>query len=69
VYLQNGTDDGLISVHAAETLQEAAREPKKIQWYEGDHVGTSEAAVRQVLNDVLNYLLEVDKQGANVVVS
>ena len=66
VYLQNGTDDGLISVSAAKALQEAAREPKKIQWYEGDHVGTSEAAVNQVLHDVLDYLLKLD---ADVVVS
>jgi len=66
VYLQNGTHDGLISDDAAKALQNAAREPKKIQWYEGDHVGTDEAAVNQVLQDVLEYLLKVD---ANVVVS
>jgi len=66
VYLQNGTNDGLISSPAAKALQEAAREPKKIQWYQGDHVGTDEAAVKQVLQDVLEYLLKVD---ADVVVS
>jgi len=66
VYLQNGTNDGLISDDAAKALQNAAREPKKIQWYEGDHVGTDEAAVNQVLQDVLDYLLKAD---ADVVVS
>lgn len=66
VYLQNGANDGLISAPAAKALQEAAKEPKKIQWYEGDHVGTDEAAVKQVLQDVLEYLLKVD---ADVVVS
>ena len=66
VYLQNGTNDGLISAPAAKALHDAAREPKKIQWYQGDHVGTDEAAVKQVLQDVLNYLLKVD---ADVVVS
>jgi len=66
VYLQNGTNDGLISAPAAKALHDAAREPKKIQWYQGDHVGTDEAAVKQVLQDVLDYLLKVD---ADVVVS
>jgi len=61
VYLQNGRNDGLISTPAAKALQEAAGEPKKIQWYDGDHVGTDEEAVKHVLQDVLDYLLKVDK--------
>jgi dienelactone hydrolase len=69
VYLQNGTNDGLISAPAAKTLQDAAREPKKVQWYEGDHIGTDEAAVKQVLQDVLEYLLKVDADVVDVVVS
>jgi dienelactone hydrolase len=69
VYLQNGTNDGLISTQAAKALQEAANEPKTIQWYEGDHVGTDEAAVIRILQDALDYLLKVDADVANVVVS
>ena len=60
VYLQNGTDDGLIATDAAKALQNAVKEPKKIQWYEGDHIGFDAETVRIVLNDIVEWLKEQD---------
>lgn len=61
VLFQNGRYDQLVAPEAAEALQEAAREPKKITWYNSDHIGFDEEIVRQVLNEDLNWLLEQDK--------
>lgn len=69
VYLQNGTDDSLISTAAAKALQDAAKEPKRVQWYEGDHIGFDEATVKRVLADALDYLRKLDEGGGDVVVS
>jgi len=60
VFLQNGTDDGLIAADAARALQEAVREPKKIKIYRGDHIGFDEDTVRTVLADILEWLKEQD---------
>ncbi|MCC6145564.1 MAG: acetylxylan esterase [Candidatus Hydrogenedentes bacterium] len=60
VLLQNGKDDGLISTAAAEALQNAVQEPKKITWYEGDHIGMDEATVRTVLDEGLQWIKEQD---------
>jgi dienelactone hydrolase/outer membrane lipoprotein-sorting protein len=64
VYFQNGTHDVLIPAAAAKALQDAAREPKKITWYDSDHVGVDPEQTKQVLEDGLNWLLEQDRRGA-----
>lgn len=60
VLLQNGTDDCLIPTQAARILQNAAREPKKIKWYQGDHIGFDKDTVVVVLNDIIEFLKEED---------
>jgi dienelactone hydrolase len=63
VFLQNGTDDGLIATPAAEALQNAAQEPKRIKWYQSDHPGldkNTRELVVQLLNDTLEFLKEQD---------
>ena len=60
VYFQNGTHDVLVPAAAGKALQEAAREPKKITWYESDHVGINLEDTKRVLEDGLRWLLEQD---------
>jgi dienelactone hydrolase len=60
VYFQNGTHDVLVPAAAGKALQDAAREPKKITWYESDHVGIDLEHTRRVLEDGLKWLLEQD---------
>ena len=60
VYFQNGTRDVLVAAAAGKALQDAAREPKKITWYESDHVGIDVEQTKQVLADGLKWLLEQD---------
>jgi len=62
VYFQNGTLDVLVSAAAGKALQDAAKEPKKITWYESDHVGIDIEQTKQVLLDGLKWLLEQDDQ-------
>ncbi len=56
VLCQNGRRDGLISQAAAKALHQALKPPKKIIWYDSDHVGMNEANTRKVLRDVLAWL-------------
>src|SRR5205085_509195 len=63
VYFQNGTHDVLISPSAGKALQEAAGEPKKITWYDSDHVGIDRNQTRRVLDDGLEWLVEQDRRG------
>jgi len=60
VYFQNGRNDVLVPAAAGKALQDAAREPKKITWYESDHVGIDMEQTKQVLRDGLEWLLEQD---------
>ncbi|MDW8309332.1 MAG: alpha/beta fold hydrolase [Verrucomicrobiales bacterium] len=64
VLFQNGRGDTVIAPSAARALQEAARAPKRILWYDGDHLdrtGESDGAtLRRVLADALQFLQEVD---------
>ncbi len=60
VYFQNGTHDVLVPAAAGKALQDAAREPKKITWYESDHVGINLEHTKRVLEDGLRWLLEQD---------
>ena len=62
VYFQNGTHDVLVSAAAGKALQDAAKEPKKITWYESDHVGIDIEQTKHVLEDGLKWLLEQDDQ-------
>jgi uncharacterized protein len=60
VYFQNGKDDVLVPAAAGAALQEAAKEPKKITWYDSDHVGINLEHTRRVLQDGLRWLIEQD---------
>ena len=60
VLIQNGTDDGLIATPAAKAFQEAAKEPKTIKIYEGDHIGFDKNTVITVLNDTIQFFKEQD---------
>jgi len=60
VYFQNGKYDVLVPAAAGRALQDAAQEPKKITWYNSDHVGIDLEQTRQVLADGLKWLLEQD---------
>lgn len=60
VYFQNGKYDVLVPSSAGMALQNAAREPKKITWYDSDHVGISLEDTKRVLVDGLKWLLEQD---------
>ena len=64
VLIQNGTEDTVIDPACARALQEAAREPKIIKWYQGDHLGkTSDLdmpLVTRVLDDALKFIQEQD---------
>jgi dienelactone hydrolase len=60
VYFQNGKYDVLVPAAAGKALQDAAREPKKITWYESDHVGINLEHTKRVLADGLMWLLEQD---------
>jgi hypothetical protein len=60
VYFQNGKYDVLVPAAAGLALQEAAKEPKKITWYESDHVGIDLEHTKRVLEDGLRWLLEQD---------
>ena len=51
VFIQNGEDDGMIADEAARILQAAAKDPKEIKWYKGDHIGLDEATLWKVLDD------------------
>jgi dienelactone hydrolase len=60
VYFQNGEHDVLVPAAAGKALQEAAKEPKKITWYDSDHVGIDLEQTKRVLEDGLKWLLEQD---------
>ena len=60
VYFQNGKNDVLVPAAAGKALQDAAREPKKITWYDSDHVGIDLEQTKRVLEDGLKWLLEKD---------
>jgi dienelactone hydrolase len=66
VLLQNGKADTVVAPEAARALQDAARAPKKILWYDGDHLGKTRdldmATTTQVLADALKFLGEVDAE-------
>lgn len=60
VYFQNGKFDVLVPAPAGQALQDAAKEPKKITWYDTDHVGINLEDTKRVLTDGLKWLLEQD---------
>ncbi len=60
LYFQNGRYDVLVPASAGKALQDAAREPKQITWYESDHVGINLEHTKRVLADGLKWLLEQD---------
>mgnify|MGYP001245841777 CR=1 FL=1 len=70
VLIQNGDADTVIPERCARALQEAAREPKTVKWYKGDHLGKTRdldiPLVTAVLADALAFIQEQD---AKVVVA
>ncbi len=60
VFFQNGSRDRLVSPEAGKLLIGAARDPKKVVWYESDHIGMDLENTKQVLKDALGWLLEQD---------
>ena len=60
VYFQNGLRDVMVPAAAGKALQDAAGEPKKITWYDSDHVGINLEQTKVVLTDALRWLLEQD---------
>lgn len=60
VYFQNGEHDVMVPAAAGKALQDAAGEPKKITWYDTDHVGINIDDTRRVLADALRWLLDQD---------
>lgn len=62
VFFQNGKYDVLVAAAAGKALQDAAKDPKKITWYDSDHVGINLDDTKRVLGDALKWLLEQDDQ-------
>lgn len=60
VYFQNGRHDVLVPASAGKALQDSAKEPKKITWYESGHVGIDLEQTKRVLEDGLKWFLEQD---------
>lgn len=65
VLIQNGTDDCLIAAASARAFQEAAREPKTVTIYEGDHIGMDKDTVIAVLNETLEFFKKYDAHAAS----
>lgn len=63
--IQNGKADTVIPPECARALQDAARAPKTIQWYEGDHLGKTRdldlPTVNAVLADAVAFLKAQDE--------
>lgn len=66
IFFQNGTNDCLISTAAAKALHDAAKDPKVVKYYEGDHIGMDRNTVMQVLNDILTFFQEQDAKVTGV---
>lgn len=66
VLIQNGKADTVIPLECARALQDAAREPKTIKWYEGDHLGKNRdldiPVVTAVLADAIEFLKQRDAE-------
>jgi dienelactone hydrolase len=64
VLLQNGKADTVILPVCAKALQDAARDPKKILWYDGDHLGKTDdldiPLATAVLKDARAFLQDQD---------
>jgi dienelactone hydrolase len=64
ILLQNGKADTVVAPAAARALQDAARQPKTILWYEGDHLGKTRdldiPLTTRVLADSLTFIQDVD---------
>jgi uncharacterized protein len=64
ILLQNGKADTVVAPAAAQALQDAARQPKTVLWYEGDHLGKTRdldmPLTTRVLADALKFIQDVD---------
>lgn len=64
IFFQNGKADTVVAPAAAQALQDAARQPKTILWYEGDHLGLNkdldQSLIPRVLADALRFIQEAD---------
>jgi dienelactone hydrolase len=59
---QNGDQDRLIPLDAAKAFFDAAGGPKEMTLYHSDHVGLDRDNTKQVLDESLEWLLNVDKK-------
>lgn len=64
VLMQNGREDPLIPVRAAEALHSAIVCPKQVVWFEGGHVGEDPFIVERALTDAVEFLRQLDLEGA-----
>lgn len=55
VLMVNATGDAIVPTESVEALYAAAREPKRLVWLEGVHVGTNE---RSIVDDLMRVTLE-----------
>lgn len=65
VFLQAGDHDTLVHPPAAQRLIDTVGEPKKVQWYNSDHIGMLKEerhVVEEVLEDALEWLLQQDAE-------
>ena len=73
ILLQNGKADTVVAPAAAQALQDAARQPKTILWYEGDHLGKTRdldiPLTTRVLADSLKFIQDVDAKALSPAVN
>lgn len=62
VLFQNGRHDTVIGRPAAQAFHAAAAEPKKIIWYDSDHVGLDEENTWEVIHDAINWVKKQDNK-------
>jgi len=61
ILMQHGPRDQIIPSICAKKLYDAAREPKRLVWYDSDHIGLDREVVLRVIHDHVEWIKE---QGA-----
>jgi fermentation-respiration switch protein FrsA (DUF1100 family) len=73
ILLQNGKADTVVAPAAGQALQDAARQPKTILWYEGDHLGKTRdldmPLTTRVLADALKFIQDEDAKATAATVT
>ena len=60
VLMQVGRDDSVVPMASGQKLYDAAKDPKELVIYEGDHIGLDEAHVVKVLGDSIAWMKKLD---------